>query len=292
MDVVGPRLDYRTGKQTRPCVQERAVADTNLDVEDVEPDPRLSELSTQWTMLFGAHRGTPEQITEALKLQMLRYQSAVHRYFLKTVGDADAAQELDQEFAVRFLQGNYLRYDPTVGRFRDYVKRAVRNLMIDHHRRKGKTRRLDTELEMAIVDDSTGEDADQDFITAWRSELLDRAWNSLEEFEKRSGQPYYRALRFRATHPELPIGEIAMQLGPTLGQSKTPGAFRQLLLRAREKWVQFLIDEVKLTLKEPTREAIEEELADLRLLYLCKPVLERLDLGDKAAGTKGGSKAR
>jgi hypothetical protein len=30
-------------------------------------------------------------------------------------------------------------------------------------------------------------------------------------------------------------------------------------------------------LKEPTRENVEEELADLRLLHLCKPVLQRLD---------------
>jgi RNA polymerase sigma factor (sigma-70 family) len=257
------------------------VADTDFGVEDVEQDPRLSELSTQWTTLFDAHRGTPEELSEALKLQMLRYQSAVHRYFLKTVGDDEAAAELDQEFALRFLQGSYLKYDPKVGRFRDYVKRAVRNLMIDHHRRKGKTRRLDTAVEMAIVDDATsGADAsDQEFITAWRSELLDRAWNALEEFERRNGQPYYQALRFRATHPDLPIASIVEQLAPRLGQSRTPGAFRQLLLRAREKWAQLLVDEVKLTLKDPTRAAIEEELADLRLLYLCKPVLDRLDLG-------------
>jgi RNA polymerase sigma factor (sigma-70 family) len=251
-------------------------------VEDVEQDPRLSELSTQWTTLFGADQGTPQQVNEALKLQMLRYQSAVHRYFLKTVGDSEAAAELDQEFAVRFLQGNYLKYDPTVGRFRDYVKRAIRNLMIDYHRRKGKTRRLDTSLELSIVDDSTSgaNEAEQDFVTAWRSELLDRAWNALEDFEKRTGQPYYRALRYRATHPNLAISSIAAQLSPVLGQSRTPGAFRQLLLRAREKWAQFLVDEVKLSLRAPTREAIEEELADLRLLYLCKPVLQRLDFGE------------
>ena len=32
-----------------------------------------------------------------------------------------------------------------------------------------------------------------------------------------------------------------------------------------------------MSLKEPTRENVEEELADLRLLHLCKPVLKRLD---------------
>jgi RNA polymerase sigma factor (sigma-70 family) len=270
------------------------VADTDVGVEDVERDPRLSELSTQWTMLFGAHKGTPEEISEALKLQMLRYQSAVHRYFLKTVGDAEAAAELDQEFAVRFLQGNYLKYDPKVGRFRDYVKRAIRNLMIDYHRRKGKVRRLDTDLELSVVDDSgsAAGEADQDFITAWRSEALDRAWNALQDFEDRTGQPYYKALRFRATHADLSIASIADQLSPVLGQSRTPGAFRQLLLRAREKWAQFLVDEVKLSLKDPTPEAIEEELADLRLLYLCKPVLARLDLGDGTSASKCQNESR
>jgi DNA-directed RNA polymerase specialized sigma24 family protein len=120
-------------------------------VEDVQKEPQLSELSTQWTMLFQAHHGTPEQVSDALRLMMLRYSGAVHRYLLKTVGDPDEAQELDQEFALRFLKGSFLKYDPNVGRFRDYVKGAVRNLMIDYHRRKGKTRRLDTEMEMAVV---------------------------------------------------------------------------------------------------------------------------------------------
>ena len=32
-----------------------------------------------------------------------------------------------------------------------------------------------------------------------------------------------------------------------------------------------------MSLKSPTRDNLEEELADLRLLHLCKPVLKRLD---------------
>ena len=92
-------------------------------MEDVEKDPRLSELSTNWTMLFDANHGTPEQASDALKLLMLRYSGAVHRYLLKTVGNPEAVRELDQEFALRFLKGSFLKYDPSVGRFRDYVKR-------------------------------------------------------------------------------------------------------------------------------------------------------------------------
>ena len=56
-------------------------------MEDVQKDPRLSELSTNWTMLFEANYGTPEQASDALRLLMLRYSGAVHRYLLKTVGN-------------------------------------------------------------------------------------------------------------------------------------------------------------------------------------------------------------
>jgi RNA polymerase sigma-70 factor (ECF subfamily) len=249
-------------------------------VEDVAKDPRLSVLSTQWTMLFQANHGTPEQVSDALRLMMLRYEGAVHRYFLKVMGDPEVARELDQEFALKFLKGKFLKYDPKLGRFRDYVKRAIHNLMQDYHRKKPKTRRLDTEMEMAIVDDSEtpSQVQEQQLIAAWRDELLDRAWNALEDYEKRTGQPYHKVLKFRAQNPDLRSPEMAEMLGPVLGRSLTGGALRQKLQRAREQWVQFLVDEVKVSLREPSRGAIEEELADLRLLELCKPVMNRLDL--------------
>jgi RNA polymerase sigma-70 factor (ECF subfamily) len=230
-------------------------------------------------MLFQANHGTPEQVSDALRMLMLRYEGAVHRYFLKVVGDPDVARELDQEFALRFLKGKFLKYDPKLGRFRDYVKRAIRNMMQDHYRKKGKTRRLDTDEEITIVDDSeTPHDLfERQLISAWRDELLDRTWNALEDYERRTGQPYHKVLKFRVQNPGLRSPEMAERLGPVLGRPLTGGALRQKLQRAREQWVRFLVDEVRVSLKEPSRDAVEEELADLRLLDLCKPVMDRLD---------------
>src|SRR5262249_17638184 len=226
-------------------------------------------------MLFQANHGTPEQVSDALRMLMLRYEGAVHRYFLKVVGDPEVARELDQEFALRFLKGKFLRYDPRLGRFRDYVKRAIRNMMQDHYRKHGKVRRLDTNEEIAIVDDSrTPPDIlEEQLISAWRDELLDRAWNALKDYEKRTGQPYHKVLKFRVQTPGLRSPEMAEALGPMLGQALSGGALRQKLQRAREQWVRFLVDEVKVSLREPSRDAVEEELADLKLLELCKPVM-------------------
>lgn len=257
-----------------------AVDDSRLEVEDVPKDPRLSELSTQWAMIFQAHHGTPQEINDALKLMMLRYEGAVHRYLLKAVNDPEVVRELDQEFALRFLQGNFLKYDPKLGRFRDYVKRAVRNLMIDHHRQRDRTKQLDTDMEASISsgDGTVIEEMDEQLITAWRDELLDRAWNALEDLERRTGQPHHTVLKYRVQHPDLRSEQIARGLTAVLGKSLTGGAVRQRLQLAREKWVEFLVNEVKAGLREPSRAAIEEELADLRLLRYCKPVLDRLKL--------------
>src|SRR5215203_2165404 len=103
-------------------------------MEKDERERHLSQISTQWTMIIQAHRGTPEQVSAAQAQLMDRYAGAVHRYLLGALRDPDAAAELGQEFALRFLQGGFHRADPARGRFRDFVKRALRNLMVDYER--------------------------------------------------------------------------------------------------------------------------------------------------------------
>ena len=123
-------------------------------MENVEFDPHLSQMSTQWTMVFQAHSGTPDEAHIAASRLMCRYAGAVHRYLLKALKDPDAADELDQEFALRFLRGDFKNSDPNRGRFRDYVKRAVQNLINDHHRRKRPTLSLDARTDEPAAADT------------------------------------------------------------------------------------------------------------------------------------------
>src|SRR6266436_612212 len=98
-------------------------------------DPsHLSQISTMWTMLFRAHAGGPEGAVSAQRAMMERYGGAVYRYLLGAVRDQDAAAELSQEFAVRFLRGDFRRADPDRGRFRDYLKTSLIHLVTDYHR--------------------------------------------------------------------------------------------------------------------------------------------------------------
>jgi RNA polymerase sigma-70 factor (ECF subfamily) len=171
-------------------------------VEYHETRANLSEMSTHWGLVFEANSGTPERVSVALSRLMCRYSGAVHRYLLKATSDPEVAAELSEEFAVRFLRGDFRQGDPSRGRFRDYVKRALQNLMKDYYRRR---RRDATPLEpapsgVAVLDEGLVQ-FDRQFLKSWRNDLLDRTWVALDELERATGQPHHTTLRLRVEEP-------------------------------------------------------------------------------------------
>jgi RNA polymerase sigma factor (sigma-70 family) len=244
-------------------------------MEFVEPEPRLSQMTTHWTAVLAAHGGTPDQVNPAISRLMCRYSGAVHRYFLKAVKNPLEAEDLDQDFAIRFLRGDFKRCDPKRGRFRDYVKRAVQNMISDHFRRKKLLSTRNAPLvEPAVLDPALSR-FDEEFVVSWRNDLLERSWNALAELEKTSGQPYHTVLRFRVDHPELPSEKAAEKLSRVVGQLLSAGAVRQAVMRSRRKFVDFLLAEVLESMDRPSQDELEEELADLKLLEYCRPYMKR-----------------
>src|SRR5262245_24574346 len=104
-------------------------------------DSHLSQISTLWTALRNAHAESPDAATTRQRLLMERYCGAVYRYLLGALRDPDAAMELLQEFAERFMRGEFRRADPQRGRFRDYVKTALIHLVTDYYRDRRKAPR-------------------------------------------------------------------------------------------------------------------------------------------------------
>src|SRR4051812_25729189 len=85
-------------------------------------------------MVFKAH--APAEVADAAVRERLleRYTGAVLRYLTGAVRDADIAEDLCQDFALRFLRGDYRRAAPEKGRFRDYLRTSLIHLVNDHHR--------------------------------------------------------------------------------------------------------------------------------------------------------------
>ena len=231
----------------------------------------LSDIATHWTMLRQAHGGAADEAAAARQALMERYCGAVFRYLLRKVRDASVAEDLTQEFALRFIQGRFERADRERGRFRDYVRGALFRLVQDHYREQARgPRPVALEHDPAGPDEQA--DADRAFRESWRQELLARAWRALEA---ETGQPCYAVLRLRADQPELTGAQMAEMLTARLGRDISPANLRQLLHRARERFAELLLDDIRESLEDAPTERVAEELAELNLLKYCKDALAK-----------------
>jgi RNA polymerase sigma factor (sigma-70 family) len=228
---------------------------------------------TTWSKIFQG-RGEGDAAQQARHDLVVRYHEAVYHYFLGRLRDPNAAAELYSNFAVRLLASDVLlrRADPQRGRFRNYLKTALHNMVIDHYRKlareRGKAAPLPTDVAA-----SDGPERDDGFSSIWAQELLNQAWKALGAAER--GGLQYQVLRHQADHPELKAPQIAEQLGARLGKELTPENVRQALHRAREKFATLLLEEVERSLESPTPDEAEQELVDLQLLSYCKKALEK-----------------
>jgi RNA polymerase sigma-70 factor (ECF subfamily) len=238
-----------------------------------EPRQSLNDISTMWTVVGQAHHGSGNAVGAAQAELLQRYSRAIHRYLLGALHDAEAADELGQEFALRFLRGDFAKANPERGRFRDYVKGVLSKLIADHYRRRGRVRRLPEDAPDP-ADCDPGHD--RDFLEPWRDELMEHAWNALAEEQERTGKPFYTVLQFRSKHPKLHSPQMAEQLSTQLGTQVTAVWVRQTLHRARDKFIDLLVHSVLETLARPTYDDLVDELGNLGLLKYCEPVLKTL----------------
>src|SRR5438034_11479959 len=111
-------------------------------MEQHEFEQRLSHIATRWSILRQAHQDT-DAATQARQQLLERYCGAIYRYLLSAVRDHHAAEDLTQEFALRFVRGLFRHADPQRGRFRDYVKTALFHLVDDYRQRQRRQPRLD-----------------------------------------------------------------------------------------------------------------------------------------------------
>ena len=100
----------------------------------------LHRVETSWSLVARTHRGDREAAGELLP----RYCRAVFRYLVVVVRDEATAEELCQEFAFRFVRGDFRHARPDKGRFRDYVKRSVLNLAEEFRRKRQAAEKLIT----------------------------------------------------------------------------------------------------------------------------------------------------
>ena len=229
-------------------------------------DNRLSNISTNWEELIAAHGdGQFDGARARLRGEILRrYAGCVFQYILGATKNHHAAEDLTQEFALRFVRGDFRNANPRQGRFRDYLKASLRNLVTDFFRSKAKIEsieKLDDEQARAVALESL----ESAFSEQWRQRVLGITWNALKNFESTKRTQYYSVLFLRAEHPNLSSDDLAGLFSEQKNREVTAAWIRQTLHRARSKFAELLVEEVGKTLNSNSSQEIKDELADLGL---------------------------
>jgi RNA polymerase sigma-70 factor (ECF subfamily) len=224
-------------------------------------EERLTEIPTNWTTISSAH--TPGPKSQAAMEQLVnRYHDAVTRYIHLKVRDKHLADEVLQEFWTKLLTGKLAGADKSKGRFRDYLRTVLHRLIIDHFR----TRKLQPLPPGDLLDSSR---PDEDFDRVWREAVINRVWSRLETYQAVTPKNRYATvLQLRRDYPQASIDEIAEKLSEITRTQVRPEAFRKNLQRARAKFIELLVQELRETIHPTSSEDIEAEIFDLGLGHL------------------------
>ncbi|MHB1309631.1 MAG: RNA polymerase sigma factor [Limisphaerales bacterium] len=123
---------------------------------------------TRWTLVLRAKGGSPEA-RAALGELCEAYYAPVMAFIRWTVGDAEKARDLTQEFFARLLaKEGFHGLEPGRGRFRAYLLGAVKNFLADQLGREQAAKRgggiepaslqppTDTSPGFEVIDDHSG----------------------------------------------------------------------------------------------------------------------------------------
>jgi DNA-directed RNA polymerase specialized sigma24 family protein len=209
--------------------------------EGERPNSRIDDIGTHWGEV-----GDP-------RLFVVRYATAVRAYLRALLPNAADADDVEQQFLLNVVRRGF-RADPAAGRFRDYLKTALRNAAVTHLRRKRAAK---------VVPPRAAGEADDVWTVEYRGCVLAAAWQELEAYQRRTpGNLAHAVLRLVADHPDATTVELTRRLGRPLSVP----AFRKQLSRGRRLFARFVVAEVERSIHPATADEVRAELAELGLL--------------------------
>ena len=222
-------------------------------------------------MVRNANDSEGDVAQEAQQQLWNQYSPAARRYLGAALRNDDAVDEVMQELALKLVRHDFRHASPEKGSFRAFMKTTLFRMVADYRRRKSRRREV-------VGDGEQHQDelAGDEFADLWREEVLERTWLRLEELEEESGRPWNSVLRLKVDHPELNSDALANAIRERTGQDVTATNFRVLLHRSRERFAEFLVEQVADTLQVADQEHLIEELAELQLLEFCQSAIARV----------------
>jgi len=160
--------------------------------------------STCWSRLLdNVQRGEEGRQAEVQELATF-YWKPIYAYVrLQWAKTNEEAKDLTQDFFLWMMESDFLaKADPDRGRFRSFVKVALKNYLAHEHEKRGRQKRggdrrtVGLEEAFQRIDgdhgpEPSGGTPEEAMDLAWRDELLGRALGRLEDTCRREGKDRY-----------------------------------------------------------------------------------------------------
>lgn len=237
---------------------------------------QLSQIETLWSVVRQAHQDGVSDARVAQRQLLEQYGNAIRRYLSTKLRDPAAADDVYQDFAIKFVRGEFHKATPEKGRFRTFIRTVLFRQVADYYR--SRKRRGSVQLDPNLIEPVAECDqiaSDEEFAEVWRDEMLKKAWDALHDYQQESGKPWYSVLQLRVKNPEMRSAQLAAAVADQLEKPISSANVRVLLHRAREKFSVLLIETISDSLNSTSIDEIEEELAELQLLEYCHAALEQ-----------------
>ncbi len=177
------------------------------------------------------------------------------------------AQDITQEFLRRMLEsGNLVRANQAQGKFRTYLLRCLKNLMVDEWRKESRQKRGGS-AQVFSLDQHDPEEAYQRelhdeltpemlFDRRWAETLIDRSIDRLRREWESAGRPFEKMKGFLVE----PRGSISLEpLAEDLNTSV--GALKSTVHRLRRRYGEIFREEVSHTVAD--RDEVDGEIRHL-----------------------------
>lgn len=206
---------------------------------------RMEDISTHASVL-----GQPEAVLQ-------RYGKAIRKYLHALLCDDTDAAEAASDFTIKVLSGFAARWSRK-GRFREFLKTSVRNAALDYLRKKpGREKQVD---DLSSFPDQRASSNDV-WLGLYRSEVFEAARKELQAYQDSTPGNFFATLiELLIQNDDSDSSALAARLAHATGSPCTPANARKQKERARRKFAELLLDQIRPTLEEPTSEQIQDEL--------------------------------
>jgi DNA-directed RNA polymerase specialized sigma24 family protein len=221
--------------------------------------------TTCWTAIARVQRAEDD-----LGRLLQDYWNPIYAYLRRSGQDTHAAAELTQAFITDVMIGRKLveRADPRRGRFRSYILNALRNFLVDAHRRAERRARESDGLDLDAIpveaEPHEGWAPDEAFDRHWAAVIVGRALEIVERSCHEDGmETHWSAFEQRILVPVRTgsspptVGEVARRLGES-EPSRVSSMIQVVKRRFRRAFREVVAETVE------TPDELETEITELR----------------------------